>query len=204
MRMHRSILLLTLVCAAANLTGEKSVRAQQKAEVSCDNDPDCSRIAAQASQQSRAGQYKEARRLYEAAYALRSDPLLLYNLARVLHKSGHPAEAVDYYQRYLDAGAEGVEENHHKSTQLMEQARIEAGQQAAHPVPLEAGQQAMHSVPLAVTPVKPTEQVVPLYKKWWLWTTVGIAAVGLGVGLGSGLAARRPDLTGASEVSPFE
>lgn len=192
MQMHRYSLLLTLVCTAANLPEGKSVRAQQKAAVSCDNDPDCSRIAAQASQQSRAGQFKEARRLYEAAYALRSDPLLLYNLARVLHKSGHPAEAVDYYQRYLDAGAEGVEENRRKSTQLMEQARIEAGLQAAHPVPL------------AATPVKPTEQVVPRYKKWWFWTTVGIVAAGLGVGLGIGLGARRPDLTGASEVSPFE
>jgi hypothetical protein len=30
----------------------------------------------------------------------------------------------------------------------------------------------------------------PLYKRWWLWTTVGIVAAGVGVGLGVGLSPR--------------
>jgi hypothetical protein len=34
--------------------------------------------------------------------------------------------------------------------------------------------------------------VTPLYRRWWLWTIVGAAAVGLGVGLGVGLSQRSP------------
>lgn len=145
-------------------------------------------MAAQASDHSQAGRYDEARRLYEAAYALRPSPILLYNLARVHHKAGRPAEAAGYYQRYLDAGAEGSEENRLKAQQLLEQARREAAP----------------AVTVAPTPPAPApEPAVPLYKKWWLWTAVGAAAVGIGVGVGVGVAARRPDLGGATEVSPF-
>jgi hypothetical protein len=31
------------------------------------------------------------------------------------------------------------------------------------------------------------ERRTPVYKKWWLWTIVGVAAVGIGVGVGVGL-----------------
>lgn|GEM_PF-3748502 len=37
------------------------------------------------------------------------------------------------------------------------------------------------------TPSIPEPRVVPVYKKWWLWTVVGVVVVGAGVGLGLGL-----------------
>lgn len=181
--------------------------------LSCDSDPECSRMADQASQHSQAGRYGDARRLYEAAYALRPDPLLLYNLGRVQHKAGRPADAAGYYERYLAAGAEGSETNRRKTELLLEQARKEAGiaaptTQAVSPSTAVQSPASQPTVSTGSTGIEPsaasgTEQPKPLYKKWWLWTAVGAAAVGIGVGLGVGLAARRPDLSGAVEVMPF-
>lgn len=42
----------------------------------------------------------------------------------------------------------------------------------------------------AVTASAPEKsERTPIYKKWWLWTAVGVVAVGVGVGVGVGLAA---------------
>ncbi len=34
---------------------------------------------------------------------------------------------------------------------------------------------------------KPAPRATPLYKKWWLWTTIAVAAAGTAIGLGVGL-----------------
>jgi hypothetical protein len=46
------------------------------------------------------------------------------------------------------------------------------------------------ATPAAVvtTEAPPPEKRTPVYKKWWLWTAVGVVVVGVGVGLGVGLA----------------
>lgn len=216
MRLARLIPLPSVALFAFMLTATRVVLAAASPPapvVSCDADPECSRMADQASKHSQAGRYGEARRLYEAAYALRPDPLLLYNLGRVQHKAGRPADAAGYYERYLAAGAEGSETNRRKTELLLEQARKEAGiaaptTQAVSPSTAVQSPASQPTVSTGSTGIEPsaasgTEQPKPLYKKWWLWTAVGAAAVGIGVGLGVGLAARRPDLSGAVEVMPF-
>ena len=46
--------------------------------------------------------------------------------------------------------------------------------------------------PGTTSPATPTAQPEPLYKKWWLWTSVGgIALVGAGAGVGVALGTRR-------------
>src|SRR6185295_9104407 len=51
-----------------------------------------------------------------------------------------------------------------------------------------------HETPLVTAAPSPPTERKPIYKKWWLWTTVGVVAVGvgLGVGLGLGLAPSGP------------
>ena len=214
MRLARRVPFVTLFAFVLTATDAAVATANPPAPaLSCDADPECSRMADQASQHSQAGRYGDARRLYEAAYALRPDPLLLYNLGRVQHKAGRPADAAGYYERYLAAGAEGSETNRRKTEQLLEQARKEAGIstptiQAVSPgtaVQSPASQPAPATGAAGLDPgaASGMEQPKPLYKKWWLWTAVGVAAVGIAVGLGVGLAARRPDLRGAVEVRPF-
>jgi hypothetical protein len=39
----------------------------------------------------------------------------------------------------------------------------------------------------APAPARPERAATPVYKKWWLWTIVGVVVVGAGVGLGLGL-----------------
>lgn len=51
----------------------------------------------------RDGKYVEAVALYEQAYALDPDPILLFNLAVVKEKQGDWVGARDHLQRYLDA-----------------------------------------------------------------------------------------------------
>jgi len=214
MRLARRVPFVTLFAFVLTATDAAVATASPPAPaLSCDADPECSRMADQASQHSQAGRYGDARRLYEAAYALRPDPLLLYNLGRVQHKAGRPADAAGYYERYLAAGAEGSETNRRKTEQFLEQARKEAGiaaptTQAASPAtalqsPASQPSTATGSVGLDRAATSGMEQPRPLYTKWWLWTAVGVAAVGIGVGVGVGIAARRPDLGGAVEVMPF-
>ena len=214
MRLARRVPFVTLFAFVLTATDAAVATASPPAPaLSCDADPECSRMADQASQHSQAGRYGDARRLYEAAYALRPAPILLYNLGRVMHKAGRPADAAGYYERYLAAGAEGSEINRRKTEQYLEQARREAGiavpaSQSALPGTTQQnpGSQPAAAIPTArpeKNAASNTDRPQPLYKKWWLWTVVGVAAVGIGVGIGVGLAARRPDLSGAVEVIPF-
>lgn len=48
-----------------------------------------------------------------------------------------------------------------------------------------------------------SKQSVPLYKRWWLWTAVGVAVVGITVGTAVGVAAQQPSWPSAFEYKPF-
>lgn len=51
----------------------------------------------------RVGDYPAAVRFYQQAYALVPHPLLLFNLGQAHRLAGHAEEALQHYQRYLDA-----------------------------------------------------------------------------------------------------
>lgn len=68
----------------------------------CDQLPACRGHLDQADRFHAQKQYSDALREYQAAYALQPYALILYNIARLKHKMGRFAEAVDFYQRYLD------------------------------------------------------------------------------------------------------
>lgn len=44
---------------------------------------------------------------------------------------------------------------------------------------------------------------VPLYKRWWLWTVVGVGVAGIAVGIAVGVAAQQPTWPGAFEYKPI-
>lgn len=198
---YRLLLLVSLgLCCHSNYACAEKVAVPEGRATSCDADAECSRYADDGYEHLQAGRLEKARRAYEAAYSRRADPKLLYNLGRVLHKSGRSAEAAGYYRRYLDAGAEGNEEQRRKSQQYLQQATKEAASQPFVPLARRS------SVGATGTPAdrSASSPPTPVYKKWWLWTIVGGAAgIALGVGLGVGLATRRPDLTGAGIARPF-
>lgn len=55
----------------------------------------------------RAARYQEAITEYEAAYAAEPLPALLFNIAQAYRLDGKAAQAIDYYQRFLDASPDG-------------------------------------------------------------------------------------------------
>lgn len=59
---------------------------------------------------------------YQAAYVLQPYPLILYNIARIYHKQSRAADAVAYYQRYLDTGHS---ERAERARELLSQAQQE-------------------------------------------------------------------------------
>ena len=74
-----------------------------------------------------AEEYDEALVLLRRAYDLYPAPGILYNLARTFEQLGLWAEAIEHYERYLDAvpQAEDGEEVRHRIAELRQQAAVE-------------------------------------------------------------------------------
>lgn len=177
-------------------SGQLAAAQVPPAVASCDADDECNRLANEAIDASQAGHFDDAQRAYKAAYARQPDPKLLFNLARVLHKSGQFAEAVTYYQKYLDAGAEGNAEQQLKAQQRIEEARRDQAAAKVKPAPPPEHSAALLEQTVGTSPATPdSSRGTPVYRKWWLWTAVGVVVAGVAVGAGLGLAARRPDIT---------
>lgn len=163
----------------------------------------------------RAQKYEAAIPEFKAAYALDPRPELLFNVAQSCRKSGHPGEAVEFYERYLAADSQLDAETRRKvASYLAEsrntqaalerevQRRLAAAKAESEPAlvssPVPAPPQeppAAVSAPVAAEPrsVQPvrteTPARTPLWRRWWLWTAVGGGVVLGGVALGVGLSA---------------
>lgn len=90
---------------------------------SCDQDSACAELAQRAHQFSKNNQFADALAAYQAAAQLSPDPKLLFNIARILHKIGRFADAVEHYRRYLQAGAEGNQVQREKTEEYLAQAQ---------------------------------------------------------------------------------
>ena len=179
---------------------------------SCFAKPACQVLFQQAQEQSGMGHLGEAAHLYKTAYDVSADPVLLFNIARVLHKQGQSKEAASYYRQYLSSHSDNAEQKG-KAREFLDQIlRMDGASPPAPPVPdsTAASRQADPSVknplgqtegatshpdPLGVSPgVGLRSDVVtasaPIYKKWWLWTLVGGAVAAGVIGLGVELSSR--------------
>jgi tetratricopeptide (TPR) repeat protein len=159
--------------------------------------------------------FREATRFYEvadfehalakfkSAYLLHDDPALLFNIAQSYRQLGNKPEAIRFYKTYL-----------HKvpaAANADEVRRLLATLEAPPPVPPapEPVKRVETPPPLITTPpvvapaandsattlarpAPPRRQ--PLYKKWWLWTAVGVVVAGAAVGAAVGVTS-----SGASE-----
>ena len=109
-------------------------------------------------------------------------PAILFNIAQSYRLAGKLPEAVDYYQRYLDASPHA--RNRHDAEEQIRQlgAAIAETERAAAPPPSPAPQAA--AVAQVAQPSPPPAPVSaaapapkrerPVYKKWWLWTVVAV------------------------------
>lgn len=157
--------------------------------------------------------FKEALVEFEAGYLQKSDPIFLYNIAQCHRQMNNPTEALRFYRTYLRNAPKApnradVERRISDLEALQaeqEKARSAAPREAA-PLPRTLGHNAepppVAPVAPALTPPPPPPPAVetapaatvtatpdaassepPIYKKWWLWTAVGVVVVGATIGL---------------------
>lgn len=136
-----------------------------------------------------AGHYDAALEHLQRAYALAPHPELLFNIARCLEELHRTGAAIDTYDRYLavepnDSGARD------RVAALRRQLLTNPPPTTENPPPTTENPQpttagATANAVVATAPASPRR---PLYRRWWLWTTVGaVVVVGIGVGLAVGL-----------------
>jgi tetratricopeptide (TPR) repeat protein len=145
------------------------------------------------------GNYAAALEQFKKAYLHFEDPSILYNMAQCQRQLGDRAEAVKLYRSYLRNLPQAPNRAAVEATlsQLDKEVADEAAAKEKEKERLEKERLAREdaawaaaNMPRAVASVPaPRAKKTPVYKKWWLWTAVGGAAVavGLGVGLGVGL-----------------
>jgi tetratricopeptide (TPR) repeat protein len=131
-------------------------------------------------------QYDKALREFLAAQALMPAPQIGFNVAQCYEKLGRLQEAIAGYERYV---SEVPDDPDLPSVR----ARIGALKAKLPPPPPPV----VEAPPRTEAPPLVAPSPTPVYKRWWLWTIVGVVVVaGVGVGLGLGLGQKgAPDST---------
>jgi tetratricopeptide (TPR) repeat protein len=149
------------------------------------------------------GEFEAAIKEYRAAYNAKPDPAFLYNIAQAYRLAGDAGQAVFFYKSYLHNLPEApnrqeVEERivaleplvaRSKTPTVAEPAKTSAPTTTAPATTtsLPAGAQPVATTTTAATTMTSAPAKTPLYKKWWLWTAVGVVAAGAAVGIGLGV-----------------
>jgi tetratricopeptide (TPR) repeat protein len=147
-------------------------------------------------------EYQPAIDDFEAAYRLKPDPVFLYNLGQSHRLADNPERALYFYRTYLRnyAGAPNRSEVEERIT-VLEKLIADKKNVATPPDHALAPEETPTPPPVAPTVVPPAQPApsaethsqpaatarTPVYKKWWLWTIVGVVAAGAAVGIAVGV-----------------
>ena len=160
--------------------------------------------------------WKNALESFRKAYFNYEEPGLLFNIAQCHRQLGNTTEALRFYRTFLRKVSNPPNEEEVKKLIAQLEATIEREKAVkAAPPAGTTGPDGTSSEPKHVTAPEPKPEPkpviveatpaasltitqappptkTPVYKKWWLWTIVGVVAVGAAVGIGLGLDAARP------------
>ena len=203
-----------LICAAfvCATLGSAAVRAEP-ARGAAD---DAKRHFEDGSKHYHLGEFKEAAEEYKAAYKAKPDPVFLYNIAQSYRLANDFGQALFFYRSYLTSTPDTANRAEIEERIRKLEAQVAAQKSLATAPPTDAvapGGQPKSIEPSRTTtapalgaaaPVGDSNVVVrreeprrtPVYKKWWLWTIVGVAVAGVAVGVSVGVTAH-PSATGA-------
>jgi hypothetical protein len=151
-------------------------------------------------------EYDAAIHDFEAGYRLKPDPVFLYNLAQAHRLAGHRERALYFYRAYLRAQPDSPERGEVEGRIHDLQAQVDA-----QPKPMTAPptsttkQKASIKQPtpapanLVTATAPPPPQHKPIYKRWWLWTAVGVAAAGMAVGVAVAVIPKNAPIPGGTD-----
>ncbi len=133
------------------------------------------------------GEYRRALEAFKRAYLAYESPAFLYNIARCHELLGERAVAIERYRTFLALSPNPSERApvEQRITTLQAELAAEQARERARPAATATVAPALDQPAVHAQATK-----TPVYKKWWLWTTVGAVAVGIGLGVGLGLGLR--------------
>ena len=201
MALFRTVLISTLVLMAASSRGD-------------DSSVQAKRLFTSGRQHFDLGEYRDALRDFKEGYRLKDDPVFLYNIAQCHRLLNENTDAIHAYKVYLQRAPNAPNRGEvERKIAALEEA-VASQQKASTTPPTGVLAPDRQGATTQETP-PPTEnkpagtdttshaassdntltksapdraQPTPVYKKWWLWTAVGVVVVaGVGVGLGVGL-----------------
>lgn len=149
------------------------------------------------------GNFQEALEQYKTAYRIAPLPGFLFNIGQCHRNLGDLDKAIFAFRLYLRKRPEAP--NREAVLQLIKELErlIEERAQQQKKVPVYLPE----SRPITHQPPPPPPPPTPVYKRWWLWTLVGLAAGGAAVGIYFGVKSREPSLPdaplGVWDVSRF-
>ena len=188
-------LLLTLVLAVG-LAGSALAENRDKAR-------DAFRLG---SQHYALGEYKEALAAFKEAYRNFEDPSFLFNIAQCERQLDQRADAIRAYRMYLVTAPEATNRDEVRGliARLEHEVAEEHATKAAPPPGVQppgvavaheqapptaaasSAAPASSTTPALILSAAPARRhETPTYKKWWVWTLVGVAVAG---GAAAGLA----------------
>lgn len=178
------------------------------AQDSCMRDEACHSHYSRARAAYKAGNFQEALTEYQGAYALHRQPWLLINIGRTFHKLGRPQEALIHYQLFQQANATADAELQQRLGNFIAESLALLNPNLEKPVPAAATATSPPNTPQSAPQSAPTEpepapasvlsaapsppasaqtqteaSKTPLYKRWWLWTVVGVGVAGVITGI---------------------
>jgi len=144
------------------------------------------------------GRYQDAIVALQNAYALQPLPRLLCNIGQAYRKLGNHRAAVAQYELCLKSDPE-IDPAYRAEvdsyiTERRQQWVARSRQSAAESPPLSPVDRPIDKG-TGTQPCPSSAPQTPVYKKWWLWTIVGVLVAGGAIGLGVGLSRRTPSIT---------
>jgi tetratricopeptide (TPR) repeat protein len=126
---------------------------------------------------------------FKQAYLEYEEPSFLFNIAQCHRQLGDKQQAVLFYRSYLRKvpDAPNADEVHRLISSL--EAASAQEQVSAPPPTVTSAPPATATANAQLVKTAPAKKAL-VYKKWWLWTTVGLVAAGGAVALGLTLGSR--------------
>jgi tetratricopeptide (TPR) repeat protein len=150
----------------------------------------------------RRGDYKTTEAEYWAAYGLKPQTIILFNIAQVYRKEERWNEALTLFRRYLKeepsstlAGeVEGriAEANARIQTQKRDSERLAAERLAKANVLLAERMMELRDIDRKIAAQGSSGNAKPVYRRPWFWGILGVTIVGVGLGVGLGVVMHPP------------